>query len=529
MWGIEKLFKVKTGYTGQDAGLSILREYVDLRSFLQAAVTLGSSRLERYQEYDKMEEEVFMGAGLEMYTDDAFQVDEESGLVVWAKAGAKYEKEINEFFEQINLVDKLWGWTFLTAKYGDFFLGVEGKSGVGITKINENEPKEEVFRLEEGGSLFAFLRQSSDEFVPAWEMVHFLNGSRPSMESVEVKIKIEEKFETKILTASYGTSILFAVREAYKRYKTLEEMIALARLARSPVVRMFHVNTEGVTPDERREMIRAIRKKVEKKEFVDWKKKSFDAKFAPLSFLDNIYIPHTGGLGDVRTENLGGDVDIKNIVDFDHSLNKVFAGIRIPKSFLGFEESLPGSMGNTTLTRLDIRYARSVKRLKKAMLNGLARLVLIHLTWLFKRSIPFTFLRCLRSVKISSAEDQERMEILNVRLGVAQGMLSFLPDLEGVADKKVLLKYIFTVILDLRELDIFALFKEGSQKARDFVSIWQKLPAQILEECKKKGFSMDDVKDVLEEAKGYVLTDSYIPTGVGDLKAPLPVEDILNG
>ena len=94
---------------------------------------------------------------------------------------------------------------------------------------------------------------------------------------------------------------------------------------------------------------------------------------------DSIFIPTRNGIGVIDVKTVGGDINLHDAVDLDYFKDKLFAGLRIPAPFLGFTESLPGGIGDTSLTRMDIRYSRTITRIQSILSEGLKDLCLLYL------------------------------------------------------------------------------------------------------------------------------------------------------
>jgi len=67
-----------------------------------------------------------------------------------------------------------------------------------------------------------------------------------------------------------------------------------------------------------------------------------------------------------------------DILDVEYFRDLFFAGTRVPKGYMGFEDS-QGYRGTDTLSAQSIKFARGVKRLQRHFLQGLTRLCKIHL------------------------------------------------------------------------------------------------------------------------------------------------------
>jgi len=82
-----------------------------------------------------------------------------------------------------------------------------------------------------------------------------------------------------------------------------------------------------------------------------------------------------------HTFALEGGIYVKNsnlseIQDIEYLQKKLFAAIRVPKTFLGYEESV-GEGKNLALQ--DVRFARTINRIQQAMIQELNKIAIIHL------------------------------------------------------------------------------------------------------------------------------------------------------
>lgn len=237
------------------------------------------------------------------------------------------------------------------------------------------------------------------------------------------------------VSGRYGTSSLFDVRKDYKILTLMEQALALGRLSRAALARIFFVNTTDATQEERDNMLRQLEDKLTKRQAFNASTSLYQSEYSPLNFLDDIFLPTTGGKGDTNVQTLGGDLNIKDIVDIDYYLSKLFSGLRIPKAYLGFEETLPGSLGAATpLIQLDSRYGHTVKLLQKSFVEGVKDICSIHLKYkngveIKPKDIPVLM------TPISSAEELGRIESAKGRLEIIQAVAEFVGNNGGDAKK----------------------------------------------------------------------------------------------
>lgn len=461
----------------EDDEVEIIIQHGAMAELYDAAVSLGSTRKALYSLYDEMEQDTMIASTLEMFTDDATQYSMEMNATIWPEAG-KYSEQIKDFFDYINIEDVIWGWAYNISKYGDFFVQVIGEEGVGVVRVVDDYHPQFVYRVEVAGKLSAFIIAMSrakayedrEQYIcEPYHVVHFVNNYKPVFDQISLtyhKTNDEGKKEEvkRVITSTYGTSALYNTRQAFRNMKLMEKSLALSRLARAPQVRIFYINTEGMTPAERKAYVKTMKDKFKRRKVMDTDADFYDKKYNPWSFNDDMFIPYAGSKGDVRAETLGGDVDLKAMVDVDYFLNKLFSGLRVPKAFMGFEEALPGTIGAQTLTTLDIRYARMIKKIQRAIIQGIQRLCQIHLAYLYKKPPVLKEIK-LGMVAISSAEENQKLEALERRFAIASTLQQMIRDFEGKVDSKVLLKYMFDNIIKLTGVDTDKLLNPPKPKA----------------------------------------------------------------
>lgn len=462
----------------------------------EAATRLSQRRAERYRDYDLMEDDALMASALELMTDDACQMNRERGGSMWAAPGSDTEF-IQRMIEEHDMENRLWGWIYNVAKYGDFFLGIGERKGKFIGLEEAVHPKD-VKRIDIDGVLTAFAMSDGKSFslTHPWRYVHFINNYKPTFEKTKIRLhksSMDANPDERTVTARYGTSVLEAARKIFKILQLLEQSLALARLSRAPLLRVFYVNTEGLTPTERDETLEQLERRFKEQMSFDLRTNLYRADFKPLSYNCDIFIPYSGGKGDVRAETLGGEMNIKDIVDIKYMKDKMFAALRIPQGFLGFEESMPGALGSTTLTRLDIRYARMVKKIQKAGVLGIQRLMMV--LWAYeKNKKPDPKKLRVQMEIISGVEEMDRMTGMERKMGVAQQAVGLVRDLEGsIYDPIPLYDYVFEDILGLKHLGLKFKKKppegEGEEESEGSLSSVRVSPdlTRLVEEIKETG------------------------------------------
>ena len=217
---------------------------------------------------------------------------------------------------------------------------------------------------------------------------------------------------------------------------------------------------------ETEEIVKEIRDAISTQRSLDLTGRGLNTIASPMSTGGNIYIPVREGKGATNVSTTGGDVDVRAILDIDYFDNQYYGALKVPKQFLGQSEDMPGGLGDTTLTRLDIRYARTCKRLQLIIKNGITDLVNWYCSETSTPMKDFT----VHMTKITTADDDEKAQVIEAQMNKVNTLLDMVDRFSNnmdetgkitINDTKKLLRYIIEEIYGDRELADIMFGKEA--------------------------------------------------------------------
>jgi hypothetical protein len=135
------------------------------------------------------------------------------------------------------------------------------------------------------------------------------------------------------------------------------------------------VNVGAIPPNEVENYMQRMINKMKKTPLVDQKTGQYNLNYNVQNMLEDFFIPVRGNDASTRIEN-APPLEYNGIEDVNYLLNKLFAALKIPKAFLGYEKDLTGK---ATLAAEDIRFARTVERIQRIVLSELTKIGLVHL------------------------------------------------------------------------------------------------------------------------------------------------------
>ena len=116
---------------------------------------------------------------------------------------------------------------------------------------------------------------------------------------------------------------------------------------------------------------------------------------------------------------------------------KLFAALKIPKAYLGYDEGLGAK---ATLSQEDIRFSRSINRIQRTILSELNKIAIIHLhAHGFDGTDLLDFE--LKLTNPSTIAQQQKLELYTTKFTIAQAATG----VEGLVDKRWIRKNIFTM------------------------------------------------------------------------------------
>lgn len=336
-----------------------------------------------YRDADLMDAYPEIGAALDILSDEACIAKDSTGAVVNVYSKSERVKSILEdlFVNRLNI--QLTAQMVIRAmcKYGNQFmlLDIDHKKGV---KGWKQLPVFQVERIENGivnpyggGGMSAAVNGKNPENVDMSTQFVWIDGNNS-----QVPFRNWQVAHFRLLSNSiylpYGCSYINAARRHWRALSLMEDMMLIYRLERSIERRVYKIFVGSIDDADVQGYVEQVANELKRTPIVDPLTGQLDLRKNILGVADDLFIP-------VRTENAPTPIDtlpaaqnMTAIDDIKFMQNKVLAALRIPKSFLNFEETA-GDGKNLSL--MDIRFTRAINRIQQAFLMELTKVASIHL------------------------------------------------------------------------------------------------------------------------------------------------------
>tara|TARA_Y100000114_G_scaffold156323_1_gene183116 strand:+ start:411 stop:2330 length:1920 start_codon:yes stop_codon:yes gene_type:complete len=379
-----------------------------------------------YSEYDVMDQDAIIASALDVLSDESTLKNDMGEVLQIRSANEDIQKILyNLFYDVLNIEFNLWMWIRQMCKYGDFFLKLEIAEKFGVYNVipytayhierqeafNDANPSEIRYKYAPDGLISlssgyypvqsnrAVEDDTTGIFFDNYEMAHF-------------------RLVSDVNYLPYGRAYIEPARKLFKQYTLMEDAMLIHRIARAPEKRIFYMNVGSIPPNEIETFMQKTISQLKRTPFLDEKTGDYNLRYNMQNMLEDFYIPIRGNDTTTKIETTPG-LQYDGIQDVEYLRGKLFAALKIPKAFLGYEE---GVEGKATLAAQDIRFARTIERIQRIVLSELNKIALVHLyTQGYTDETLTNF--SLQMTSPSIVLEQEKIELLKGKTELAGQLL----------------------------------------------------------------------------------------------------------
>jgi hypothetical protein len=328
-------------------------------------------RTSLYTDYEAMDTDAIVASALDIIADEATLKNEQGEVLHIKSSNEKTQRVLyNLFYEVLNVEFNLWSWVRTMCKYGDFYLHLDIAEKFGVYNAlpfsvydvqreegtNPNNPSYVRFKINLNQSYGYATNTNKDDYFENYEIAHFRLISDPSY-------------------LPYGRSYLEPGRKIFKQLTLMEDAMLIHRIMRAPEKRLFYVNVGNIAPNEVDGYMEKMKQRIKKTPYIDPQTGDYKLKYNMMNLTEDFYLPLRGNDTSTKIDTLKG-LEYTAIEDVSYLRDKLFAALRVPKAFLGYEKDLTGK---ATLASEDIRFARTVERIQRIIVSELTKIALVHL------------------------------------------------------------------------------------------------------------------------------------------------------
>jgi len=379
-----------------------------------------------YSEYDVMDQDAIIASALDILADES-TLKNDMGEVLQIRSANEDIQNIlyNLFYDVLNIEFNMWMWIRQMCKYGDFFLKLEIAEKFGVYNVIPytayHMERQEGYDPENPSAIKYIFNPDGVNGGGSMGSGYYTVNQNPDNNTGIVFDNYEMAHFRLIGDVNYlpyGRAYIEPARKLFKQYTLMEDAMLIHRIARAPEKRIFYVNVGAIPPNEIETFMQKTISSMKRTPLMDEKTGDYNLKYNMQNMLEDFYIPVRGNDNTTKIDTTPG-LQYDGIQDVEYLRGKLFAALKIPKAFLGYEE---GVEGKATLAQQDIRFARTIDRIQRIILSELNKIALVHLYtqgYTDETLTNFT----LDMTTPSIIYDQERIELMKSKSELAGTLL----------------------------------------------------------------------------------------------------------
>lgn len=344
-------------------------------SMMTTAVGLNQVKV-MYRDADLMDQFPEINSGLHIISEEATTIDIHGKMLHVYSKSSRIKSILEDLFEnRLNIHVELPMVARATCKYGNeyMFLNISPQNGViGWRELNVHQ----MSRVENGANVgyggasvnaplssnpnnvkFVWEGHNESEPYQSWQVAHF-------------------RLIKDSLYLPYGVSWLNGARRHWRMLSMMEDAMMLYRLERSIERRIFKVNVGLIDDADVPGFLQEFMNTVKRAPIIDASTGQIDLRKNFLDVSADYVIPVRPGQDPTSIDTLQSAQNQTSMEDIEYIENKILSILRVPKSFLNFQEA-QGKGQNLSL--MDIRFNRTVNAVQQALLMELNKIAIIHL------------------------------------------------------------------------------------------------------------------------------------------------------
>jgi hypothetical protein len=467
----------------------------------------AQTRETEYELIDTMAQDSTIAAALETYAEDITQANQ-NGDIFWAEANdSDIATYVNYLLKKINVDKQAYPWALMLVKYGDVYVRLLRNSDFENSRlfnskkqtnrtlhedVNLNISKEndhyalsveavanpnEMFELTKFGKSMGYIKAATNvqknygsnnnsyfttynirnkdvDIYPPTDFVHACLESSTTRTEEELDIFFNDddysnQTNAETFKVRRGAGILNDLFKVWRQLTLEENAVLLNRVTRSSVVRAIQMEVGDMPVNQVTNVTSKVKNLIEQKASLDVGKNM--SEFTNPGPIENtIIIPTRNGKGALTINQIGGEVDPKQLTDLDWFNNKLFGGLKIPKQYFGWTDDAGGFNAGTSLSQYSSRYGKAVKRMQQCLIEMVTDMInLILIDAGYPRYINQFHIKMQSPI---TQEEIDRKADLSNTLRNVSDVMNTLADVQTPSAKLKVLKLLLSQCLNEQEI-----------------------------------------------------------------------------
>jgi hypothetical protein len=329
-----------------------------------------------YRDVDLMDGSPEIGTALDIISEEVCPIKSD-GKMINVYSSSKRTKAMLEdlFVNRLHIYTDLPMIARHLAKYGNtfMFLNIDKDNGImGWTML----PVYEIDRIENGFSASYAISSTINNKDVKPDTVRFVwnghNENNPfwNWQVAHFRLLNDSFF------LPYGVSMMHKARRAWRMWSMMEDAMLIWRLDKAVERRVYKIYVGNINDADVESYVQEIANNFKRTPIIDPATGQIDLRRNFLDVASDYFIPVRREDAPNPIETLAAANSQVQMEDIEYMQNKMFAAMRVPKTFLNFQEA-QGKGQNLSI--MDVRFSRMINRIQQFLLMELNKIAMIHL------------------------------------------------------------------------------------------------------------------------------------------------------
>lgn len=294
--------------------------------------------------------------------------------------------------------------------YDDYTLDDTSKKKKKITRLSgryfiEMLPKRIVPLTHKGITILYLDLDNTTKVLNPKNITSFIN-TRGNTKTISIKSAADD-ITGDIYEMPIGESFIDNAVTPWSMLNSVEDCTMLALMTRSAIYRLFSIDVGAMSTEETEKLLQEFKTRLTSRETINVREQYYSSAATQLPLGDSIIVPTRNGVGTISLQTVGNDLKLDTDGPLSYFRQQLLAALGVPEGLI-YGDTGNGGLINTSATKMDIRYLRTIQQFTYILSEGLKELFKDYLKMigvdLSKLTIDVVF------AQINNEQDIERIE-----------------------------------------------------------------------------------------------------------------------
>ena len=233
----------------------------------------------------------------------------------------------------------------------------------------------------------------------------FIN-KRGGTKTISLKANSDD-IVSEIYEMPLGESFIDNAVTPWSMLNGVEDCTMLALMTRSAIYRLFQIDVGAMDTKATEQLIQEFKARLTTRETINIREQYYSSANTQLPLGDSIIVPTRNGVGTINLQTVGNDLKLDTDGPLKYFREQLLAALGVPEGLV-YGDTGNGGLINTSATKQDIRYLRTIQQFTYILSEGLEAIFKDYLKMIgvdiSNISITVNF------AQINNEQDVERIE-----------------------------------------------------------------------------------------------------------------------